>query len=84
MIIVKHTYFTNMLSKGHCQIHLTVSSSWFLGHEGPNRFLPSIFIALSIQTHECHTLLKTFVVLHKGLDRQLSPELIGLCDYSLL
>ena len=42
--------------------------------------LPYPFIALLNQIHGHHALLEIFVVLHKGLGRQFSPQLIGLCD----
>ena len=46
--------------------------------------LPYSFIAQLNQIGGHHTLLEVSVALHRGLGRQFSPELIGLCDDSLL
>ena len=45
-LYILHNYcnthlFTNALSSGLLQIWLTMSLSWFVGCEGPIRFLPS-------------------------------------------
>ena len=46
--------------------------------------LPYLFIAQLNQIRGYYALLEVFVALHRGLGRQFSPDLIGLCNDSLL
>ena len=64
---------------GHCLSESSLSPGPVLTSS-----LPHPFIAPLNQIHGHHALSEVFVVLHKGLGRQFSPELIGLCDDSLL